>query len=180
MIEMALQEFDKIIIEALGEFRDSINKNKWIGRENEAVNCFVFSHLLKRVKPNTILHDPGQIGIEVAVPQTKGPVGTGKKQKPQVRKDLVIWPESRMTCWDKDKKPTNIPIMIIEWKFKGFQKRQRNWQKEFEGDIKWLKEFSKGKDDFMGYAVLVDISKEKYTLKCVRLINGKEVTIEIN
>jgi hypothetical protein len=168
-----VKEIDAIIKKSLQYFLEGINTKKWIGRENEAVNLFVFSYLVKEIKPNSILFDSGQIGIEVAVPQINS-TDERNKQKTQVRKDLVIWGKPFMTCWDEKKNPTNCPISILEWKFMGFREKQKNRKKGFEKDIKWLKDFSRDKVDFVGYAILLDISSGQYKIKAVKIYRGKE------
>ena len=117
------EELESIIKTSLREFIKGINAEKWVGRENEAVNVFVFSYLLKKIKDGAILFNPGQIGIEVAVPQINFNKEKSKNKR-QVRKDLVIWEKPFMTCFNKDKKPENYPIAVLEWKFKGFREKQ--------------------------------------------------------
>ena len=166
------EELETIIKISLGEFIKGINANKWVGRENEAVNVFVFSYLLKRVKEGSILFDPGQIGIEVAVPQ----INSNKeknKNKEQVRKDLVIWEKPFRTCFNKDKKPENYPIAILEWKFKGFREKQKDRDKQFEEDIIWLKEFTRNRN-ILGYAIMIDYFEGIHRIKASRILKGEE------
>ena len=165
------REFDENIISCLKEFLKDINECKWVGRENEAVNTFTLSYLLKKVKEGTTLNNPGQIGIEVAVPQINHESEI-KKNKKQVRKDLVIWKKPMMTCFDNNKNPVNYPFAILEWKFKGFSKHQRNRDKQFESDVNWLKEYSE-RHGILGYAIMVIWTPEKHLLNAVRIFNGE-------
>lgn len=169
------EELDKILIEALQEFKKGINKDDWIGRENEAVNLFTFSYLLKKIKPSSVLFDSGQIGIEVAVPQLN--LDKEKNNKKQVRKDLVIWSKPGMTCFDNNKNPVNYPMAILEWKFKGFREKQRNKDEQFKCDINWLKKYSLN-SNILGYAVMVNCIKKGYTLKVVRVVNGTDENLK--
>jgi len=90
------EEISAVIENSLKDFIKSINQKEWIGRENEAVNAFAFSYLLKNVREKSVLFDYGQIGIEVAIPQLKHD-GKESGSKKQVRKDLIIWKKPLMT-----------------------------------------------------------------------------------
>lgn len=158
-------ELNKTIQNRLQVFLEYLNENDWMGREREAISLFAFKFLMESCKPDSLLNDPVQIGIEVAVPQVKK---TGYKQKPQVCKDLVIWPEPGMTCWDSEGKPTNYPLCILEWKF--YKKE------EVQGDVDWLIAFSNGRKEFTGYSVYLESSEEGYTIDLRRIYDGKEET----
>jgi hypothetical protein len=156
-----LKEIERIIENSLVDFLKKIKKNKWVGRENEAINFFAFSNLIKRFnKSNVILRDPAQIGIEVAVPQLRG------KGKKEVRKDLVIWNKPGMTNWNK----CGQPIVIMEWKFRAFPKQRK---KSSSYDIHWLKSFSR--KNFIGYSVNIDIVKNE--TKIVKVCEGEDEDI---
>lgn len=58
------------------------------------VSLFALGHLAQHCYPNGPLRLT-QMGIEVAVPQLPG-----ERKKKDVCKDLVIWPEDKMTCWN--------------------------------------------------------------------------------
>jgi hypothetical protein len=64
----AISELDAIIEQSLRSFYQDICSD-WGGRENEMVNLYAHGHLAKHVKPNTILSDLSQSGVEVAVQQ---------------------------------------------------------------------------------------------------------------
>lgn len=156
-------ELNKVIENCLKSFLEYINKNDWKGREREAISLFTFKFLIKACKPGSVLNDPAQIGIEVAVPQVKKP---GFKQKPQVCKDLVFWSEPGMTCWDAMEKPTQYPLCIMEWKFDKSQ--------EIKEDVDWLAAFSKGRPTFTGYSVLLESSVKGYKIALRKIYDGKE------
>jgi len=164
-----LIELDTIIRQCLVSFEKDLANGDWVGRENEAVNLFAFGYLLKCVKNNSILYDFSQVGIEVSVQQVEKENGG----KSNVRKDLVIWSKAKMTRWNKEKKPVNQPLVIMEWKLKGFSKSidaRIAKNKELEKDSNWLKKFSKNEPNFVGYSVLVDIKSHK--LEVIKIHNG--------
>jgi hypothetical protein len=91
----------------------------------------VFSYLIPRCGSGS-LRDPGQIGIEVAVPGVPG-----LNPKRQVCKDVVIWPSPGDTCWDATGKATRPPSAILEWKCHrgavrdGYSTHDREWLEAF-------------------------------------------------
>ena len=161
---------DEVIKVSLTSFFDDLRQGSWTGRrERESISLYVFSHLLEQCKPNSVLYDGAQIGIEVAVPQIPrdiyGKLSGGIKPKEQVCKDVVIWPEPKMTCWDSNGKPTVFPLAILEWKFN--EKRPTDW------DTEWLKTYSFSQPDFVGYAVHIDRLAQRVKLKCKRFHRGE-------
>ena len=149
---------DFVIRESLIDFLDYIRSNPWWGREREAISLYVTGYLIRRCARGSPLHDLRQIAIEGAVAQIGG------KGKKHVCKDLVIWPEPAMTCWDKDQKPTNIPLAIVEWKVDQRESSSR--------DIAWLQEFSKNKMGFVGFAVNLVLRSSNRCLTCSRIVGG--------
>ena len=159
-----LNEIDEIVAGSLSDLIADIFSDGWIGRERELVSLFAFGYVAKRCRPGSFFHDPTQIGIEVAVPQIPG-----ERRKPQVCKDLVIWPEPRMTCWDQDHRPVHYPAVIIEWK--------ANRTKIDVRDVDWLQEYSGSRDEFLGYAVCVDLRARRFKLACDRVHCGQVQTL---
>jgi hypothetical protein len=176
---LPMLELDAIVRESLHSFYPDIC-SEWCGRENEMVNLYAWGHLRERVKPNTILSDFTQIGIEVAVCQLPKEVlikwkPTAERPKKDVRKDLVIWPSARMSRW-KDNVPCNEPLAIMEWKVDHYFNRNAHPQnrREHLHDVEWLRETSlrSGMTNFVGYAVLVEHTHTPKTLTCVRVQAG--------
>ena len=162
-------EIDTLIRSSLCSLVEDISTSDWTGRrEREVVSLFCFGHLLRECRPDTFLHDVTQISIEVAVPQVTGQVGrTGKPtSKVQVCKDVVIWPRPRMTCWDAEGNSTVRPTSIIEWK--------HNEGVVYAYDVDWLREFSAGAEDFVGYAVSTNHGRpHNFRLSCTRIHRGE-------
>lgn len=114
-----IDQIDTIVAQSLQSLAHELSVGAWKGRrEREVVSLFCFGHLLRHCRSASLLYDPAQLAIEVAVPQILGQRGlTGKvRSKAQVCKDIVIWPQPRMTCWDNDGKATVYPLSVIEWK----------------------------------------------------------------
>lgn len=158
---------DAAVRPALETLAHDILDGSWSGqREREAVSLFAFGPLLNQVDRNGFLSDSGQVGIEIAIPQV--PVGDEdmQRKKTQVCKDLVIWSEPHMTCWDRDGNPTKAPAAVIEWKYS-----QRG---VYQGDVDWLKAFTDEYSNCVGYAVTADQSSSEFTLSCTRVVNGQD------
>ena len=156
-----LPELNLVIRRSLKDLaRDVCDSNGWFGREREVVSRYVFGHLLRYCKEGHVLHDPTQIVFESAVPQIPGP-----NRKALVCKDVVIWPEPGMTCWDEERKPVRYPLAIIEWK--------ANKTRVSRYDVDWLRAFSQDLDDFVGYAVCLDLEQRRFKLSCTRVYRGK-------
>lgn len=153
-------EVDSIIKDSLTQFCSFISLNHWYGREREAISLYVMGFLTKMCKEGSFLCDPRQIGIEVAVPQIPSP-----NSKPQVNKDLVIWPEPAMVCWNDRREPANHPICIMEWK--------ANQQRKSTHDISWLRQYSSDKQNLVCYGVNLNIEAERHSLLVDRIYLGE-------
>jgi hypothetical protein len=160
-----LADIDTLIRSSLLSLVDDIGAVGWTGRrEREVVSLFCFGHLLSHCVPGAFLHDPTQVGIEVAVPQITDEIGL--MSKGQVCKDVVIWPRPRMTCWDTEGKPTLRPASIVEWK--------HNEADVSAYDVHWLVKFSAVADDFVGYAVCTNQTNAPgFRLSCTRVAQGQ-------
>jgi hypothetical protein len=157
-----IEELDRVVRESLSRFVEGIFQNRWLGREREAISLYAFGYLQNYCKSESFLRDPTQIGIEVAVPQLKQ-----QKRKNQVCKDLVIWPEPGTTCWDQNWQPVHHPVAILEWK--------ANSTKVSEKDVDWLREFSTDLENFIGYALCLDLDNRNFRLKCARIRKRKVI-----
>jgi hypothetical protein len=156
-----ITELDGIIRQSLASLGQELLGGRWKGRrEREVVSLYCFGHLLPCCGSGTILHNPTQIAIEVAVPQ----IEAGPRHKDQVCKDIVLWPRERMVTWDDAGVASVSPISIIEWKH---HKRRVS-----ERDVEWLSSFSEGKPMFVGYAVCSNYPAEGFTLSCTRVALG--------
>ncbi len=149
-------ELDHIIRQSLTDFIEDIRQQSWRGKEREAISYYAFGHLLRYCRSRSILHDPRQIGIEVHVPK---PARRGKKAA--ICKDLVIWPEPGMTCWNAAGETNNYPLAILEWK--------ANHMSAY--DVDWLCALSADDAQFTGYAVCLDLRQQDYRLSCTRVQN---------
>jgi len=132
--------------------------------EREMVSRFCFGPLLDQVESGSWLFDPGQIGIEVAVPRIADQMKLSGRSgaKNQVCKDIVIWPRPGMHCWDTSCRPTIRPAVIIEWKHDSDSSAL---------DIPWLQSFSRGAHPFVGYAVRSSL-RNGVELNVVRVRRG--------
>lgn len=130
-------------------------------REREAVSMFAFGSLLDQVDPTGSLMNSSQTAIEVPVPQVAVGNERFEGKKRQVCKDLVIWPEPRMTCWDDDGDPTVAPTAILEWKF--------GVNRVSEYDVDWLEAFTTEYSDCTGYAVAANPPGGGFALSCTRI-----------
>lgn len=154
-----LDPLEAIIRDSLLDFAREVARSGWRGREREAVSLFAFRFLLPQCRQGTPLFDPAQIGLEVAVPQLPGP-----GRKPQVCKDLVIWPEPAMVCWDGDGRPVHQPAAILEWKTRT--------KKVSLSDEAWLCEYSALASGFIGFAIALDPQDLETSLVASRAMEG--------
>jgi len=159
---LQIAEIDGITRDSLSEFARDISSRQWWGKEREAVSLYAFGCLLKHCKTGSVLHDPTQIGIEVRVPK---PRTMGKKR--EVCKDLVIWPKAGQNCWE-NRRPSNHPLAVLEWKVKVKVPQTQGT----DHDLRWLKAFSADRDNFVGYAVSLELDP-KPVLCCTRVWCGE-------
>ena len=141
-------------------------------RENEVVNWFALECLLSQIDRNSPLFSPAQIGIEVAVPQLEG--RGGKRKHPDVRKDLVVWPSPRMTCWSEEGLPAHWPMLILEFKVSWWRDDTptKVSQKLVEGrasDIAWLQDAVAYWDRMLGFSVAVDARATPWAIDVARV-----------
>lgn len=167
-----MTELDAIVRNSFISFVSDVRLESWTGRrEREAISLYAFGHLLKQVRQGSVLYDPAQIGIEIPVPQIPeyGRVcrKSERRRKTQVCKDLVIWPQPAMTCWDLNDNPTVAPVAILEWKF--------GVRSISERDLTWLKSFSRIYTNFIGFAVSANRPGEHLLLKVARVSGGKAI-----
>jgi hypothetical protein len=154
-----IEYLDQSIKSALEHLSLDLDTTGWWGREREVVSLYSFNYLLPsliEVLPN---FHPSQLGIEVAVPQIQEP-----NSKAQVNKDIVIWPEPFMTCWDNDGNPTRYPVAIMEWK--------ANVQELSNTDIDWLCSYSAKNIQFVGFSTTIDLMNRRFKLKAARIYLG--------
>lgn len=161
---MTILQIDELIAQTLTTLAADMLDSKWCGKEHEWVNLFVFNYLLRRCGPEGPLQEPGQIGIEVHVGQ---PPEYGNVA---VRRNIVIWPRSRMSCFGEDWTPRDHPSAILEWKVnrvvRNSQKEPREWE--------WLRNYTRWQPKSVAYAIDVDIGCSPSTLSCRRFHSGNE------
>lgn len=158
--------FDDPVESALTTFAAEELDGSWSGRrEREAVSLFSFGALVEEIDINGPLHNSRQIGLEVPVPQVTLPEEDADGKKDQVCKDVVVWPEPRMTCWDSRGLPTTPPAAIIEWKF--------DRASIYQDDVEWLSAFTEQYPDCVGYAVSANQRASRFTLSCTKISGGE-------
>jgi hypothetical protein len=166
---MRISELDSIVGQSLRSFYSEIcSLPDWRGREREMVSLFALGHLAQHCNPNGPMRLT-QMGIEVAVPQLPG-----DRKTRDVCKDLVVWPEDKMTCWNADGKICHEPMAVMEWKVNYASNRPTHAKnrRDHLRDIQWLRDTSNrlAERDFVGYAVFIENTKE---LTCTRICRGK-------
>ncbi|MDF1521548.1 MAG: hypothetical protein P1P87_01855 [Trueperaceae bacterium] len=164
-----ISEIDALMRSSLTSLVEDVSAADWTGRrEREIVSLFCFGRLVRHCRPGAFSHDPTQIAIEVAVPQVdrQTRLSGNAGSKGQVCKDIVLWPRSRLTCWDATGAPTVMPASVIEWK---------HGVTEWSGrGVEWLMEFSTRSGDFVGYAVWINRgSTHAGRLMCTRVHQGQ-------
>ena len=155
-----IAEIDSIVKGSLTDLVERVFDSSRFGRDREVVSLYAFGHLMQYCDPDGFLRHPTQIMIESAVPQIDGP-----NRKKLVCKDLVIWPEPGMNCWNEAREPVHFPAAIMEWKV--------NMTVVSSDDTTWLCEFSGSLSDFVGYAVCLDLDARRFRLSCTRVCRGR-------
>jgi hypothetical protein len=155
-------DVDRVVEAAARAFiEDVFSKLRWHGREHEAVSHFAFGFLQRECKPGTPLSDATQIAIGGCVPGVPE-----LNPKGRVNKDLVLWPKPRMSCWDADWNVCRTPMAILEWKvFRAVTRPPRI----SVYDLHWLEQFSRGRREFVGYAVSLDLAARSWRLRAARV-----------
>lgn len=167
----SIDEVEALLRSSLSEFASWLNETKWRARENECVNVFAHHFMAGRVQADGPLYDLAQIGIEVAVPQVPRRVPIpGKRQRHDVRKDLVLWPHPGMHAFDPLFKPSTeiddiTPAAVVEWKVRATSIS--------EYDLEWLEEFTKKYRRTLGIAVSVKFTESGASLKAVAVKAGE-------
>lgn len=155
---------DSLIRSTLTAFTDAIFASEWRGREREAVSLYAIGFLQPRCTAGGLLHDPTQVAIEVTVPGVPS-----LNPKGRVNKDLVVWPEPRMTVWNGAWQVVNEPLAILEWKV--FRSNTRA-PRVSEHDLEWLVAFSRDRARFVGYGVTVDLAERGFRTRVARCRRG--------
>jgi hypothetical protein len=157
---------DRIVEAAARAFVDDVfSKPPWLGREHEAVSHFALGFLQRECKHGSPLAAPTQIVIGGCVPGV-----LELNPKGRVNKDLVLWPQPRMSCWDSDWNIRHTPMAVLEWKvFRAVTRPPRI----SVYDLHWLRHFSRGRRDFVGYAVSLDLAARGWRLRAARVHNGR-------
>src|SRR6266481_656665 len=172
---MSLMEIDCIMKDSLTAFYQQLVSG-WIGREREMVSYFAFGFLVPRCSPQSAIHDPAQIGMEVAVKQMADTADP--KRKNNVCKDLVIWPKPAMNLWNQGQMNANIPLCITEWKCVNPSKRLtaelKLKLKELQGDTEWLSDFTRRNLNVLGYSIFVHQQIKPVVLDCRRFYQGNQ------
>jgi hypothetical protein len=137
---------DGLVRDALEAFIEDFTHARWWGKEHDCVNRFVHGFLVAEGLASGVLAHPTQVGIEVGVAQPKG------FSQPAARKDVVIWPEPWMSCWNESFEPVHKPIAVLEWKLV----RTRGPLKCHVHDRAWLGAFAEDQPEAVGYAVTLN------------------------
>lgn len=163
-MKRALSDLESIIRAALLDFAERSLICPWYGKEHNWVSLFAFSYLVKACRPNAPLYDPGQIAIEVGVPQPPG------YTRGSVRRDIVIWPKPDSSCWDSDGESLFHPAAILEWKVHRFGHRNRQVARERE----WLRRYTAWQKTVLGYAVEIEAGAEPRSMRVSRFLGAVE------
>ena len=164
----AVSEFDAIVEQSIKALSADARITNWQAKEHNWVSYFAFQHLLRHCRPEGVISHPGQIGIEVGVPQ---PPDCGFAAQ-ATRRDLVIWPTTGMTCWDADWNPVHHPLAILERKVHRPGRKNRFVAHE----RRWLNSYCTWQQSVIAYAIEIDGSINPSTITCSRFLGSEERT----
>ena len=176
-----ITSLDSLIKSALMSFVRDLHHYRRRRREHEIVNLFVFGHLIPKSRGSSVIKHLTQIGIGAAVPQLERL--WGRRRKSDVCKDIVIWPEHGMTCWDTDGEPKHFPLSVLEWTSLNEHERggslPKKKREKYAEDLKWLRDMScwtaRRKLSFVGYRVFVDQKISPIEVSVDRIYKGKAI-----
>jgi hypothetical protein len=154
---------DRLVRAALQAFTEDFTQARWWGKEHDCVNRFVHGFLIPQGIESGIFTHPTQVGIEVGVAQPK------RLDRPAARKDVVVWPEPWMSCWNESFEPVNQPIAVLEWKLV----RRRNSLECHKHDREWLSAFAAEHTGFVGYAVTLNRDRGQTERIAVSRFSGR-------
>jgi len=147
MPSFQIDAVDEVVRGSLIAFIEDFTRAEWWGKEHDCVNRFVHGFLMPQCSSASVLAHPTQIGIEVGVAQPRSLFA-----RSAARKDVVIWPEPWMSCWNDRWEPVNYPMVVMEWK----ALRTAQPLKCHAHDREWLCGLSKEREDFVGYSVTMN------------------------
>lgn len=169
---------DQLIHRGLTGLFNELQTCNWYVREHELVNLFVFGNLVPMFQERGL--DLTMIGIEYPAMQAIA----SESSRFGARKDLVIWPEPRMTLWKGCELTRGMelstlhalgckPLAIIEWKnISRITRTPVEVRNGHQLDIEWLRRNVEANMVQVGFAVLVDQSTNLVRLNCKRVANG--------
>jgi hypothetical protein len=160
-------KLDRLISDALSDLALDPLVSHWKAKEKEWVSYFAFKHLIRHCRPGSLFFSPAQLVIEGAVPR---PQSVGFRNT--VRRDLLIWPNEGMTCWEESEdgrwKAECHPLAVLEWKVhrlghpNPLVEKERNWLKEYCGTF-----------PVAGYAIEVRLDRDPKTISCFRFFGKR-------
>ena len=159
-----IEKIDALVRDSLEALAADPHVMRWRAKENNWVSYFVMKHLLRQCRPDGILSDPAQIGVEVSVLQPQGYARKG------VRRDIVIWPSPGATCWNDEDVSARQPLTILEWKVHRPGYPNKLVKKERE----WLRRYCKENESTVCYAVEVTVTETSTTIDCFRFTGRDE------
>lgn len=146
------KRIDYFIDDALHEFHRWLRGDggTWRAKEWDTVAVFVDVFLRKQVGPGAAVAHQSQIRTEsqVATDTARGWRG--------VRKDVVIWPEPFMSCWDRQWQATRVPRVVMEFKQWRDKPRRLPFDKK---DSEWISTWTAENPTSLGYVVTVDLAE---------------------
>ena len=163
-VTLMIRRIDKIIERSLRRFAKDTLLSTWCAKERDWVNYYAHRYLMEECSRAGPLKEPGQICIEVRIPQPP------QYKKLGVCRDLVIWPNVGDTCFTPDWKPGKHPLAVIEWKV--HRPRHRNRQVDHERE--WLRAYCRWQPSVLAYAIEVDGTCLPTTIVCTRFIGFSE------
>lgn len=165
MSSHAVSAVDAAVRSSLLDFICHVFDTNWMGREHEAISLYVLGYLRHCFTPDrAVLREPTQICIQGTVPGVPD-----FNPKGRVNKDLLIWPPDHRTCWDREGRVANAPLCVMEWKVFRLPSSRPHIS---EYDVEWLEGFAMGREDFVGYAVSVDLADREFRLSVTRVEDG--------
>lgn len=155
-----LQSLQTLLDPSFQRFLDFIKEKDIVGREQEMKNFYCSNILLKEYcSPDSVLNEYAQLVIEGSVPQIKE---EGRRLKPQVNFDLLIWEKPNSISFDSMGAPVNFPLAILEWKVSNSWNTGGN-RKGYLADKEKVQKYTAHFNvvQLLGYAIWLDHKERK-------------------
>jgi hypothetical protein len=181
---------DGILKQTFPELVRELESCAFYASEHAVINLFVFGYLVPALQNSPGFRENGWdltlVGMEVSVAQ----IQASERSRPRTRKDLVFWRQPRSTRFKNCdlsrckgaayvREHSHKPLAVIEWKNISASEK-RDIQAEHRGDLDWFRRNLGGGMLDVGYAVVIDQTRERVPQLCCHRLSRSPTGLEEN